>query len=129
LNEADWTKLENTRLFSEGDAERYFQKVLNLLRQNGISGAFARCFADFDSTLWGKPPFDERIQERFYGLFRWNGAAKQGANIFSEFPRQRKQNDPDWTWIDIDRKEYYENPSASLKHLYERFKDWCPKGE
>ena len=129
LNESDRAKLENTRLFSEGEAESYFHKVLNLLRQNGISGAFAWCFADFDSTLWEKPPFDGRIQERFYGLFQWNGVAKPAANIFSEFSRQGKQNEPDWTWIDIDRKEYYENSSASFKHLYGRFKDWCPQGE
>jgi endo-1,4-beta-mannosidase len=129
LNESDRERLESTRLFSEGDAESYVHKVLNLLGQNGVSGAFARGFADFDSNLWEKPPFDERIQERFYGLFHGNGAAKQSAHIFSEFPRGQQEKEPDWAWIDIDLKEYYENPLVSLKHLYGRFRDWRPQDE
>ncbi len=124
LNEADLAKLERFRLFSEGDAETHFHGVLNHLRQNGMLGALAWCFADLDSSLWDRPPFKEQVHERFYGLFRVNGLPKKAAKILSQFDRQRMPDAPDWAWIDMDRKEFFENPSPGLRHLYGRFKDW-----
>ncbi len=124
LNTTDLTKVNRLQLFSEGDAEMHFSKVLDLLRHNGVGGAFAWCFADLDSSIWDKPPYDERVDERFYGLFRVNGSAKRTCKIMSDFPRQRISEVSDKSWIDMDINEYYDNPPRGLKHLYGRFKDW-----
>jgi hypothetical protein len=125
LNEADLTKLHCLRLSSEGDAERHFHQVLTLLRRNKSPGAFAWCFADLDSSLWDKPPYDERVHDRFYGVFGVNGSAKKTGKILSGFPRQRLSGAPDRTWIDMTANEYEENPSRGLKHLYKKFRDGC----
>jgi endo-1,4-beta-mannosidase len=128
LNESDRAKSEATRLFSEAEAENYFRQVLHRLKESRVSGAFVWCFADVDPILWDSPPFDERIAERFCGLFRSDGSAKHAVPPFSEFPRRQNPAEPDWTWIDIDHKEYDKNPSAGLKHLYRKFKDWFQRG-
>jgi len=125
LNESDRGRIRNIRLSTEGEAEYFHRRALRLLGKCGIAAAFVSSFADIDSTLWEKPPYKERVSERFYGLFRWNGEPKPAAKLFSESPRRRTPGDPDWTWIDMDPKDYAEDPTRNLKHLYGKFRDWA----
>jgi len=123
LPEGDQKKFGRAWLVKESDAETFSEKSLDLLKNHGIKGALARSFSDFDSSLWDRPPLDERVTERFFGLFRQDGSAKPAARMIREFPREKKAQDLLWDWVDIGPEEYYENPLGQLTRLYRRFKD------
>ncbi len=123
LTEGDRKKLEETGLIKESEAETFFEKSLGLLKEYGIKGALARSFADYDSSLWDRPPLDERVAERFCGLFRRDGSAKPAARLIRDFPREGILRDLSWDWADIRPEEYREDPAGHLPRLYRRFKD------
>jgi hypothetical protein len=123
LTEGDRRKLGGTGLVKEGDAETFSERILDLLKSHGIKGALARSFSDYDSAIWDRPPLDEKVAERFCGLFRRDGSAKPAARMIRDFPRERKARDFLWDWVDIRPEEYYENPLGQLTRLYRRFKD------
>ncbi len=127
LNESDRARIRAGRLRTEGEVENFHRGVLRLLGKCGIPAAFVSSFSDIDSSLWEKLPYDKRISERFYGLFRWDGAPKPAAKLFSESSRRRSQKEPDWSWIDMEPREYAENPRRNLKHLYGKFREWGGK--
>ncbi len=123
LTEGDRKKLGRARLVKEGDAETFLEKSLDLLKSHGIKGALARSFSDYDSSLWDRPPLDERVAERFCGLFRRDGSAKPAARMIRDYPRETKPRDLSWDWVDIRPEEYYENPPGQLTRLYRRFQE------
>ena len=123
LTEGDRKKLGKAGLVKEGDAETFSEKSLDLLKSHGIKGVLARSFSDYDSSLWDGPPLDEKVTERFCGLFRRDGSAKPVARMIRDFPRERKARDLLWDWVDIRPEEYYKNPLGQLIRLYRRFKD------
>jgi endo-1,4-beta-mannosidase len=122
LTERDRKKLGGARLVKEGDAEAFFEKSLDLLKSQGIKGTLARSFSDYDSSLWDRPPLNEKVTERFGGLFRRDGSAKPAARMIRDYPREGKVRDLLWDWVDIRPEEYYENPLGQLTRLYRRFK-------
>ncbi len=123
LTSGDRQRLGGNRLVEEDEAEDFFQKSLDLLKKYGIRGALARSFGDYDSSLWDKPPLDNRVAERFCGLFRRDGSAKPAARLIREYPRERAPREISWDWVDVRPEEYYENPRGQLPRLYRRFKD------
>ncbi len=123
FTEEDRKELGGAGLVKEGDAETFSERSLALLKSHGIKGALARSFSDYDSSLWERPPLDERVAERFCGLFRRDGSAKPAARMIREFPRERKDRDLLWDWVDIRPEEYYENPQGQLIRLFRRFRD------
>jgi hypothetical protein len=123
LKPGDRQRLGGTGLAEEGEAEDFYRKSLDLLKGHGMKGALARSFGDYDSSLWDKPPLDNRVAERFCGLFRRDGSAKPAARLIREYPRERAPREISWDWVDIRLEEYYENPRAQLPRLYRRFKD------
>ena len=123
LPEGDQKKLGRPGLVKESDAETFSEKILDLLKNHGIKGALARSFSDYDSSLWDRPPLDEKVTERFCGLFRQDGSAKPAARMIRDFSRGKKARDLLWDWVDIGPEEYYENPLVQLTRLYRRFKD------
>jgi hypothetical protein len=110
-------------LVKESEAETFFEKSLGLLKEYGVKGVLARSFADYDSSLWDRPPLDERVAERFCGLFRRDGSAKPAARLIRDFPREGKPRDLSWDWADIRPEEYREDPAGHLPRLYRKFKD------
>ena len=46
-------------------------------------------------------------------------------NYFPNPPGGGTPGEPDWTWIDMDPKDYAEDPTRNLKHLYGKFRDWA----
>ena len=123
LTPRDRQRLGGTGLAEEGEAEDFYRKSLELLKRHGMKGALARSFGDTDSSLWDKPPFDNRVADRFGGLFRRDGSAKPAARAIQEFSRERGQREVDWGWLDILPDEFYENPRGQIARLYRRFKD------
>jgi len=123
LTEGDRKKFGGGGLAKEADAETFFVKSLDLLKSQGIRGALARSFSDYDSSLWDRSPLDDRVAERFCGLFRRDGSAKPAAQMIRDYPRERKPRDLSWDWVDIRPEEFSENPGGHLPRLYRRFKD------
>jgi hypothetical protein len=125
LNESDRTRIQTGHLSTEGEVEEFYRRALRLLGKCGIRAAFISSFSDIDSTLWEKLPYNERLSERFYGLFRGNGTPKAAARLLSESPRRREQENADWAWIDMGPKDYAGNPPGNLRHLYGNFRKWA----
>jgi hypothetical protein len=123
LTKGERKKLGETGLVKESEAETFFEKSLNLLKEYGVKGVLARSFGDYDSSLWDRPPLDERVAERFCGLFRRDGSAKPTARLIRDFPREGNPRDLSWDWVDIRPEEYGEDPGGLLPRLYRRFKD------
>jgi len=123
LTEGDRKKLGGAGLVKESDAEAFVERSLNLLKEYGVKGVLARSFADYDSSLWDRPPLDERVAEHFCGLFRRDGSAKPAARLIREYPRERAPREISWDWADIRPEEYGEDPRKHLPRLYRRFKD------
>lgn len=124
LKEEEKEKLGPIKLVSQDEAEIYYEKVLNLLPKWGVNGALAWCFADYDPNLWEKPPLNEKIHERFFGLFRWDGQPKEMVKAYqrltiAEAPVQNRNY-----WVDIKPEEFYEEPRRHIKRLYQKFKKY-----
>jgi len=126
LPESDQEKLGDIFLAEEEQAGAYYQNAFELLRMNGFTGALAWCFSDYSTALWDKPPFDDYVDERYFGLFRWNGSAKVSAKVIPRFPRQKVSPEMAMDWIDVEKEEYYKRPLDHLKHLYKNFKERFP---
>ncbi len=108
-------------LVTEDEAGAFFQKALDLLRRNGIIGALAWGFSDYDPSLWDEPPLDQKIHERFSGLFRWDKTPKIAAKLIQQYPRQIDSKEISWDWVDITSEEYQETPFRHLPRLYRNF--------
>jgi endo-1,4-beta-mannosidase len=122
LADSDGEALGAVRLTSEEEQAQYLRDALELLRNHGFAGAMARCFSDYDPSLWSKPPFDRRVHERFFGLFRWDGSPKPAANVMQQLSREGKEGDDPFR-IDLNRQEFWTAPREHLSRIYGHFKE------
>jgi endo-1,4-beta-mannosidase len=123
LDRDERKKLGRIVLVSEDDGEEYSRRILELLDAHGFLGALFWCFSDYDPALWDIPPLNDRIHERFFGLFRWNATPKGAAKVASHFSPEKTSKRLSWEWIDIDRRDFYERPLEHLEHLYRNFRN------
>jgi endo-1,4-beta-mannosidase len=128
LSQGDRETFGRTDLMSEDDAEVYYRRVFDLLAAAGFPGAFAWCFSDYEPALWDVPPLDDRVHERFFGLFRWDGSPKEAAKTIPTIDRRIRKRESHPDWIDMKPDEYYERPAEHLQRLYHRFKDRFEEG-
>lgn len=111
-------------LSSEEEMAGYYRQVLPLLLEQGVIGALARGYGDYDSSLWGLPPLDAQVHERFFGLFRADGSPKPAVAVLRDFFGQgRTVRGPDLSWIELPAKDYYQNPLGNLQRLYRDFRE------
>jgi len=127
LSPEDREKLGDVELISEGDAGKYYRTVFELMIAHGFPGAFAWCFSDYEPALWDVFPLDDHVHERYFGLFRWNGSAKEATKVIPPLDRRRGKREPHSDWIDIKPDEYYRRPREHLGRLYHRFKERFPE--
>lgn len=123
LSRADQEKLGLTPLVEEEEAATFFRKSLGLVKRQGIIGALVWCFSDYHSSLWDKPPLDERIPERFFGFFREDQTAKPAAEWGRGVPRVSEKVEWRSDWIDITKDEYWKKPSEQFSRLYKKFRE------
>jgi len=110
---------------SEEDLATYIDHVLPKLVEVGSTGAVVWCFADYANELYDRPPCDQSIHERFFGLVRPDGSLKPHAEAFKRFaatnptvqPAQRKVD------LDISPEKYYQDPRYHAERLYKVFLD------
>jgi len=114
-------------LASEEEAATYYEEVLQRLVRIDAAGAYAWCYADYDSRLFSRPPLSTAVRERTFGLVRADGSEKPIATVFRNFRKQRDTfalpvaqkgggaMDP---VLDISADEYYRAPAENFQRLY-----------
>jgi hypothetical protein len=109
-------------LASEEEGAEYYAAVLERLVATGAAGAYAWCYADYDPTLFVRPPFDRAIRERTFGLVRPDGSEKPAAQVFRELRTRRDRGElrsgPIPVVLDIAVDEYYRDPRTHFDRLY-----------
>jgi endo-1,4-beta-mannosidase len=109
-------------LLEETCAAEFTGRALSSLLEAGFAGAMLWCFSDYHPSLWKEPPLDLAPHERHFGLWRWDLSRKSALAAIQRFAgRQRRPATADFTWIDIDPKEYYLAPAKRLRYLYDRY--------
>lgn len=113
-----------TVLWSEEEVANYYKQVLTLLHQEECSGALAWCFSDYHPSLWEKPPLEQNLHERFFGLFRADGSAKPAALVWSALTEQEPAAAPSPRgWLNsFQREDFYHSPRANLEKMYRLYK-------
>lgn len=117
-------------LVAEDDAARYTARVLDGLRHEGCAGALVWCYSDYASAIWDRPPLDEATHERSFGLWRADGSAKPALAEISAFAGRSRLGAPVDDWIDVGEEAYWQDPTAALVHLYDRYREraTAPRG-
>ncbi|MEA2623807.1 MAG: hypothetical protein QOH61_2717 [Chloroflexota bacterium] len=112
-------------LLSEDDLARSMEDVLPRLVEVGAVGAMPWCFADYDPSLWRRPPLDHAWHERSFGLIRADGSLKPHAEALRAFAATNPQvREPSArARLDVSGAEYYEDPKRTLIDLYRRFRE------
>ena len=109
---------------SEEAGAEYYRQVLPKLLRVGSLGAFGWCFADYVPELWDRPPCDQFVHERFFGLIRPDGTLKPIADAIREFASTRPLVQPPGVTVDlgVTPDEYYADPAAHLRRLFAGFR-------
>jgi endo-1,4-beta-mannosidase len=115
----------NQYLASEEEAATYYETVLQELVSTGAAGAYAWCYGDYDSRLFGRAPLATAVRERTFGLVRADGSEKTVANVFRKF-RQRRDagtlaQSPVPKVLDVSADEYYRAPGKHFARLYAKW--------
>jgi len=104
-------------LASEAEGAAYYESVVTRLAATGALGAYAWCYADYDARLFDRPPLDNAIRERTFGIVRADGSEKEAAQVFRTI-RQRLVQGTVPTVLDVSADEYYRAPGAHFDRLY-----------
>jgi len=114
----------SSMLVEEAAAASYTAMALDGLRRAGCVGAMLWCYSDYEPGLWKSPPLDLAVHERSFGLWRADGTPKPAVAAVAAFvgADRRDTATADDSWIDMDRDEFYRDPSAQLPRLYRRYR-------
>jgi hypothetical protein len=105
-------------LASEEEAAIYYREVLERLLATGAAGAYAWCYADYDRSLWDRPPLDHAIRERTFGLVRSDGSTKPAAEVFRAFAMSHRSCAPPTVIAVESVNHYYSDPTRHFAELY-----------
>jgi endo-1,4-beta-mannosidase len=120
----DWVSFGKPRkqfMASEEALAEYLRLCLPKLVEIGSPGAMVWCFADYIPELWDRPPCDEAIHERHFGLVRSDGSLKPHALTIKEFAASKPvvQPIPEWARLAASADDYYRAPAENLKRLWD----------
>jgi endo-1,4-beta-mannosidase len=116
------THTSKVLLLKEDEAARFTCKALSHLRDCGMTGAMLWCFGDYAEELWDKPPLDEAIHERTFGLWQADYGCKPAiAEVEKAVGWNCKRADDQFDWIDVSSDDFYKNPSENLRRLYNTY--------
>lgn len=122
----EWTRFGEPHkqyMATEEDLAAYLEQVLPRLVEVGATGAMVWCYADYAPELWTRPPCDETIHERFFGLVRPDGSLKPHAEVLRRFNESQPVVKPatKTVTLDITPDEFYENPAYHWYRLYSTY--------
>ena len=108
----------------EAAAAAYTHRALAELRGAGCAGAMLWCYSDYVPAIWGEPPLDEAVHERFFGLWRADGTPKPSVSSAAAFAAVDRMDGPSrYEWIDIEPDEFWAGPGKHLSRLFRRYRD------
>lgn len=119
---------KGSKLFKEEEIADYYKKSLSLLISFGVKMILLWCYSDYVPTWWDKPPFNEKIHERYFGLRSWTGREKPYSRVAQEI-KINQFRQPNFSWIDLERDAYFEHPKENMRRLFIRFKSWLEQLE
>jgi endo-1,4-beta-mannosidase len=108
---------------SEEDFAEFLRLTIPKLQDSGATGAMLWCYADYIPELWNKPPCQNAVHERFFGLVRPDGSLKPHAKVIQEFAKTNPQVKPipDYAKVTVDADEFYKEPLGHLVDLYKKY--------
>ena len=108
---------------SEDDFAEFLGVTIPKLQESGATGAMVWCFADYVPELWDRPPCQNAVHERFFGLVRPDGSLKPHARVIQEFAATKPQVKPipDYARFEVDADEFYANPLPFLLDFYAQY--------
>jgi endo-1,4-beta-mannosidase len=116
---------EERSQFMAGEKEfaEYIGKVLPNLVDAGATGAVLWCFADYDSSIWNRPPCDEVVHERHFGLVRPDGSVKPHAEVIRQFAATNPvvKDAVRKAELDVTPDEYYRSPAEHMRKIYGKY--------
>jgi len=119
----------NENLVSERTAVEYAEEALPALVASGAIGTLVGNYTDFDATLFGTPPFDICVSERYRGLWRSDGTLKPHGRVIREFaetnpsiqvPPLRRAR------VDVSVDTYYNDPLSHCRRIFQDFSANAP---
>ncbi|MGQ9645175.1 MAG: glycoside hydrolase 5 family protein [Thermodesulfobacteriota bacterium] len=108
---------------SEERAFEYFERLLPKLTRCGFLGVLFWCYGDYARPLWEQAPFDQKMHERHFGLFREDRSPKAFVPLLKNLQDQTGTDSVSFDWIDIEPEQYYQSSFHHLSRLYRRFKE------
>ncbi len=111
-------------LVSEEGMAEHLAEVLPRLVDVGATGAVLWCFADYAEALHGRPPCDQSVHERFFGLVRKDGSLKPHAQVVRDFAASAPKVNPHpqkSVALEMSPDDYYGDPMRHCLSLYKRF--------
>lgn len=108
---------------SEEDFAEFLSLTIPKLHESGATGAMVWCFADYVPELWDRPPCQNAVHERFFGLVRPDGSLKPHARVIQEFAATNPQVKPipDYAKFKVDADTFYQNPTPFLLDFYAQY--------
>lgn len=109
-------------LLEEDEAARFTGRALKALRDSGMIGAMLWCYGDYAGGLWDKPPLDQAVHERSFGLWQSDYRCKPAlAEVEKAAGWERIEPECQLDWIDMSIDDFYKNPRKSLRRLYRAY--------
>jgi endo-1,4-beta-mannosidase len=107
----------------EDEFAEYISKVLPKLVDVGATGALLWCYADYDRSIWDRPPCDESRHERHFGLVRPDGSIKPHAEVMRKFAAGNPFVKKATRTVDIpvSSDEFYRDPARYSAELYREY--------
>lgn len=109
-------------LASEAEGAAYYEATVTRLAASGAAGAYAWCYADYDARLFDRPPLDNAVRERTFGIVRADGSEKNAARVFRALRQRRDAGELGRGAVphvlDVSADEYYRAPGEHFERLY-----------
>jgi len=108
---------------SEEDFAEFLRLTIPKLQDSGATGAMLWCYADYIPELWDKPPCQNAVHERFFGLVRPDGSLKPHVKVIQEFAKTNPQVKPipEYAKLTVNADEFYKEPLGYLVDLYQKY--------
>jgi len=115
----------------EGQAHFIEQSIIEL-KKVGCPGVFLWCYADYDQSIWNRPPLDRAKRERFFGIIRSDGSEKPVVEILQKTIRLKKNgqikriSDAHRRFPAVNPDQYYKDPSKNFQRFWESYSSGSP---
>ncbi len=108
---------------SEEDFAEFLRLTIPKLQHSGATGAMLWCYADYIPELWNRPPCQNAVHERFFGLVRPDGTLKPHAKVIQDFANTKPQVQPipEYAKLNVNPDEFYKEPLPHLVDLYQKY--------